>query len=62
MEWLARLRKEKDLYAGLIEFINKLDSATIQGYDSAKDFNEFLVAKGRRSMILELKLRLTREE
>ena len=62
MDWLTRLKKDKETYEGFLAWLNKLDAETIQKYDAAKDFNEWLLAKGGRLKVQEIKMRLTRED
>lgn len=62
MEWLKRLKKDKETWEGFLVWLNKLDAETVQKYDAAKDFNEWLLAKGGRLKVQEIKLRLLREE
>ena len=62
MHFLMHFQKDKAAWAQFLAWLNKLDTETIQKYDAAKDFNEWLLAKGGRLKMLEIKLRLTKEE
>lgn len=62
MQWLRQLRKDKEVWTGLLGWLNKLDRETVQKYDAAKEFPDWLLAKGARSFYLEVKSRLTRED
>ena len=62
MDFLKRFRKDKEAWEQLMAWLNKLDVETVQRYDAAKDYNEWLLAKGARMKLLEIKSRLTRED
>lgn len=62
MDFLKHFQKDKAAWANFLAWLNKLDAETVQKYDASKDFNEWLVAKGGRLKVLEIKMRLTRED
>lgn len=62
MLWLKTLKRDKEAWADFQAFIKLLDVETIQKYDAAKEYPEWLLAKGSREFLFSLKLRFMTEE
>lgn len=62
MHFLTHFQKDKAAWAQFLAWLNKLDAETIRAYDAAKDYNEWLLAKGGRNKVQEIIRRLTKEE